>query len=495
MDNNFYSEKTIEKFIKTKLCLDDKTLYRYYENEEAKKFRKRFVKLSSSANGPNKNESVKKYDKNISEVVITFVTDSCRDLIVKIIAELTVYMKPFGDLIISGGEAFNMYFNQNDRIITNDIDTKFIPIFKSPSGKLINPKSYKFFGYLQVAKLLLWNKLGEIAVRLNNIISKRIDYIKKTKVGKVLGISLPLNGPYVTRRYSLIKKQKHSNNLNISPENVFIDVELFTLDLKLRYFNSMKNKVSENNLGGILDIAFMRPFEFGSEIVHDRSIGITYTNPITRKMNYTKNVLVAGKGFLLNDLYLIKLLNLRPNKKQKDKKRLHQFVTKIVGLKIKPGESDYSIIERSLKKVKGGRKPSLKYRPVCRSCYFKMAKNVNPLKYEKYTTPPLERKIVQYLNGIRARQGLSIKGYKKTSGKYRFNVNKQRWTPNNTLLYVKNELNYRPDPNFYKVSDFSDIVPRLHSFNPKRNKWIPKEIINKSAMIPFVGLKNKTFLR
>jgi hypothetical protein len=30
----------------------------------------------------------------------------------------------------------------------------------------------------------------------------------------------------------------------------------------------------------------------------------------------------------------------------------------------------------------------------------------------------------------------------------------------------------------------------LYGFKPVRDKWVPKPILEKSAMIPFIGLKN-----
>ena len=70
-----------------------------------------------------------------------------------------------GDVIVSGGEAFNLYVDYADRIITTDIDAKFVP------RMAVNPQ---YFGKLQATKLILWNKLGEIAKRLNTRIKKRI---------------------------------------------------------------------------------------------------------------------------------------------------------------------------------------------------------------------------------------------------------------------------------------------------------------------------------
>ena len=61
------------------------------------------------------------------------------------------YLRKIGDLVISGGEAFNLYIERADRIVTADIDTKFVPRLKYDT---------KYFGKLQAIKLIIWDKLG-----------------------------------------------------------------------------------------------------------------------------------------------------------------------------------------------------------------------------------------------------------------------------------------------------------------------------------------------
>ena len=78
-------------------------------------------------------------------------------------------MKTMGDVIVSGGEAFNLYVEYKNRIVTTDIDAKFVPRMS------VNPK---FFGKLQATKLILWDKLGEISKRLNARVRKRMLLIK-----------------------------------------------------------------------------------------------------------------------------------------------------------------------------------------------------------------------------------------------------------------------------------------------------------------------------
>ena len=45
MDTDIYSDDTIEKFIKSKVCQGDATLYTYYKKNQVKKFRERLNKV------------------------------------------------------------------------------------------------------------------------------------------------------------------------------------------------------------------------------------------------------------------------------------------------------------------------------------------------------------------------------------------------------------------------------------------------------------------
>ena len=77
--------------------------------------------------------------------------------------------------------------------------------------------------------MIIWDKLGEIAMRYDKKIKDRLT--KKTKVFRFLGLGFPEKGRYVTRRYMLIKKNKSDNGPEPSKKDVFIDVELFLKDL------------------------------------------------------------------------------------------------------------------------------------------------------------------------------------------------------------------------------------------------------------------------
>ena len=219
MDENIYSETEVSKFMNKNLFFGDPVLKKYYEQDELKKFRNRVNRIHSK--------------ESFEKMAYVVVTDSIRDIIYEVISELTVFLKPMGDIIVSGGEAFNVYMDRNDKVVTSDIDTKFAPRMKPDE---------KYFGKLQAVKLLLWNRLGEISKKINIRVRDRI-LSKKSKIGKFIGLRFGESGPYVTRRYSLIKNKKVVINNKPSKRNVFIDVELFTLDLKVRWYSPEKNRI------------------------------------------------------------------------------------------------------------------------------------------------------------------------------------------------------------------------------------------------------------
>ena len=471
MDINYYSEKSINTFLKKNVCHGDDILLKYYHTGNIKGFRRRL-------------EILKVSPKDIQKVVYVYVTDTIRDIILDVIGNLTKYMQPVGDIVISGGEAFNIYFDRDSRVITSDIDTKFVPRFRKNN----------FFESLQITKLVLWDKLGEIASQIEKHIVERFNN-EKNKIGKMYGINIPKTLPVITRRYSLIRKKKQSPNKNfsITPENVLIDVELFTLDMKIRYFSTQDNKISTRNLGGILDIAFMRPGELGYDVSFDKERGYTYRNQKTNKFKYNPNIIIASKRFLLEDLYLMQTLGLRPEKKEKDRKRMFNFATKILGIKnVKSSDDVYNIFKKS-EKVLSMKTSSKQYISSVPKSFVEKAKKVNPYKWVNRTTQPLTSKVVgQFLVGFKGPRGLSVKGIKETSGPFRFDVKAKRWVKNTSDSYVKNEFNYRPNNQFKSDINVNTLTPKniLYGYNPRRNEKMSESIINRASLIPLIGIKN-----
>jgi len=119
------------------------------------------------------------------------------------------------------------------------------------------------------------------------------------------------------------------------------------------------------------------------------------------------------------------------------------------------------------------------------------AAKINPHRYAEYTTKPqADRLSKQLVYGIKTSvPNVNIPGYSKTHGNQRFNLKKQEWVKNRSRNYIKNEFNYRPNQS-KNLPEYLDVTKLLYGYKPVRDKWVPMEIIKRSAQIPFVGLKN-----
>jgi len=451
MTEKYYSRKILDNFYKTYLCEGDSITYKHFQSGNVDFFQKRL-----------KNMDI------VEQVVYTECTNILRDIIYLVIDELTIYMKDWGDMIITGGEAFNHYFDMNDRVVSSDIDTKFVPRFMSP----FDPR---FFGKLQICKIIFWNKLGHIAKKYNSRFRERISELSKTHIGKMLSIRPCPDKICLKRRYTLMKKSQ--------TRDVLIDVELFAFDLEIMYLDK------KHVMGGILDMPLMRPYEIGYEVAFTRKRGIHTINPITNDIIYFKNILIASKLFLIEDLFIMKSLGLRPKKIKKDKKRMVSFSQKVLGIKgITSKTQDKEIFQKAVKSISPT--PIVKlisgYRPHIPK------KLPDPSRFKEYTTEPgiqVVKKMI--VPGIVTRDFVSIDGFEKTDSRMYFNRKTQTWKMSRNPHYIRNKYNFRSshDRLTYVPQKLSDT---LYGYNDQRNSWISSSIIDKTAMIPFVGLKNKS---
>ena len=165
----------------------------------------------------------------------------------------------------------------------------------------------------------------------------------------------------------------------------------------MRCFSPEKGKIEDFIVGGILDIPFMRPKEFGYDVAKTKRRGIQYRNPVTNKIVKNKNVFVASKEFLIEDIYLMQKLRLRPEKKEKDRKRLVRL-GRLIDKRVKNSDTMdtvFKLVRSKLAKVKTSRKQS-------GTVSIKRAMSVNPDKYSNYTTEPSkERLSKQIIHGMR----------------------------------------------------------------------------------------------
>lgn len=468
MDDQLYPKSVIDKFVNENLLFKDEKLKKYYDRN----LQRDLGKFRSRVHSHHKN-------KNFDKIMYLLVTDSIRDIILQTVGEISNHMKTMGDVIISGGEAFNLYVDYNNRIVTTDIDAKFVPRMS------VNPK---FFGKLQAIKLILWDKLGEISQRLNTRIKKRFDLMKKKnpKLFKFLGVGIKQSSPIVTRRYTLIKKKKTKQGNKPSKGDVFIDVELFALDLNIRFFSPKTGKIEDITLGGILDIPFMRPNEFGYEVVLTRRKGITYRDYNTGKLINNPNVYVASKEFLIEDIYLMSKLNLRPDKKEKDRQRLVRLV-RLYDKRVKGTDSIENVFKRVKSKLTKRSSPVVKKNA---TVSIDRAKRIDPYKYKNFTSQPSEDKLSkQIVHGLKPVVGnVKVPGYNNSSGDKRLNLKSLKWKNVTNNSYVKNEFKLRAT-NASKLPNNFNVANTLYGFKPRRDRWVPQNLLNKASAIPFVGLK------
>jgi hypothetical protein len=148
-------------------------------------------------------------------------------------------------------------------------------------------------------------------------------------------------------------------------------------------------------------------------------------------------------------------------------------------------------MEDIMKKVGIPLKKVTKKRAVFRNVKMSNAKKVNPKKYTAFTTTPDPEKISkQYVHGLKTSHNMgNLSGFTKTQGNMRFNTEELNWVKNKSENYVKNEFNYRPKRPI-PLPEKIKLEETLYGFKPARDAWVPKPIIRKSAMIPFIGVKD-----
>lgn len=501
---NSYSQSELENWVKKKVCFGDKTLYKYISEdsrENIKKFRNRVQRLY-----PN---------ETFEEAAKVLVTEAIRPLLHGIIDELSKFLKPMGDLMISGGEAVNYYLDQNDKVITSDIDTKFVPKMKPDD---------KYFGKLQAVKLLLWDKLGEIAQRDNfkiidtvlrqtgarftgegkyKILNNEMDsafrqnwaYVITKYIGLTYATDKGSKGYHVTRRYTLLPKRKNIKGV----ANTLIDVELFTLDMKFRIFDVKKGKLEDENFGGILDIALMRPKQIGYNVAQinltKKNIAFNYpnSNKNTTYLKTFKYTRLPTIRYLIEDIYLMQKIGLRPGKIEKDRKRMVLLARKLTKKKVLTTDSMDTIAKKAGIKIG---KPAHTFRTYTKvgPQIIKRATQVKPKRYQKSTTTPSKSKLSKDIfYGLKANNNnmKTPPNYLRTQSNQIFNLEKMKWRPNPNHNYVRNEMNFRPDKPRPLPSKINNVrmEETLYGFKPTRDQWVPKPLLEKSAMIPFIGLK------
>ena len=269
MDKVFYSERTINQYIRWKLCQNDPKIMASFLSNNINEYRDTI-------------KSTKESNDGVRDMVRALIIDIYRNDLYDILNNITKEMKNLGDIIIVGNESLNNYLERNNRSVTSNIHVKYVPYFNIDDGDCIDPHHDKYFGYLQASKSLLWYNMGIAAHQLHLIVKQTFNRVSLTRVGKFLGIRL--------------------NNLNISILRKYTNKkhDTFSLCIKLKYWHPRFKSIGDDTLN-IMDISFFK--HYPHEAVYTRKRGITYMNRINNKLIYGKYLLNANKRFFIESIY------------------------------------------------------------------------------------------------------------------------------------------------------------------------------------------------
>jgi ribosomal protein S24E len=355
MDEKSYSKVAIDRFMNDNLFFKDAKLKKYFDRNEPRdlgKFRQRLHD---------------KFPENtLEKMVYVVVTDSIRDIILDTIGELTEKLKSSGDLIVSGGEAFNLYVDFKDRIVTTDIDAKFVPFMKTDA---------KYFGKLQALKLLLWDMLGKYAKSLNARVKNRILSLQKehSRLFKFMGIGFSGSGPYVTRRYTLIKKKKSGTTNKPSKSDI-------------RPEKKVKDRLRLVKLGKLFDKRVTGSDSMDTVFKKIRSkLGIRKPQTTTKHRNV--NIKRAKKV----DPYRYKKYTTEPSKERLSKQLVHGLKTVTNNMNVEGFNKTYGNQRFDLK--------TLKWKNAKNNAYVKNEFSLRPTQAKKL---PKNINVTNTLYGYRA---------------------------------------------------------------------------------------------
>ena len=445
MDTRSYAQNSIAAFVRRNVCQSDKTLCKYLKEGNVRLFRTRLSKFSNA-------------DKKIEDAVMGIFVNYMKDMFMREISALTTVIMPLGFLILSGGIAINKYIPRPHKDVAVDIDLKFVP-----SVKGVQANSPKYFGYIQMAKLVLWYQVGRICRKfqskkfIDNNFKDFVTKVRRTNVGKCLGIIV--TNPTFKRRYTLIPKKKQKGGRAVTPNNVLLDIELFAIDMHgVKYYVPSKKKIEPVTLKGLVDIAIMRKGEVGGEVLKGTTTGFE---------RFSK-VFVAGKKYLADDIYMLKKLGLRPDKVAKDRARLLKFGKFVYKVQAEKTNSNTQVYKRISKKFTNKQQILQQKENISKNFISKISR-LSPNHFSGYTTPIDREQISKYLKVTNLK-----------SAPYKFNHRTMKW------VRIANKSPY------IKAEPMGSV--KLYGYKPSRDAWIPKNILKHAQMIPLVGFKDKNLL-
>ena len=301
----------------------------------------------------------------LNSVILASITNALRPYIYYMVKLINDKMKQYGTFYLAGGDALNMILPIDKRLVSIDIDTKFVlkydiyKEFNNLSSKLkdnfynyykfLRLESLYYFDYLN-SKDCLWNyALQEVLNYMNNQENYRDIYIniliplEKSSPLNLLGVKFmhpsKLSGksqyfPFRKRFTPMIKRQEEKDS---SP--FLFDVDLFAIDIYIDSMYVLKSKpdfISKKfvfkelrldldahpHITGLLDLPYSKPmhlgYKIGSKHYHEEII----INAVTKSddsvnstdINTSLNINTNNKSSLLinnNENFSICISNLK----------------------------------------------------------------------------------------------------------------------------------------------------------------------------------------
>jgi len=303
--NDLYTKQAFDDFINSKLYYQDSNLSTLEKSYLISKARSYETNPNSYLEYLNQLLREKRLEpdtvlNNIKNVLTTVITNIMRPHIYEIIHDINKDMEPYGQFIISGGEAFNLNVPAEFRRLTPDIDTKFVPFFGTNYDPSAAENKLEYIGLTLKIRVHFWyvvleKALNKLNGKYRQLYAELLKPIESCPELMILGFKflhpdhIERSGQPFRKRLSLMQKNDEAD------KNVFFDLNLFAIDLLVSNYpdfgGEMKiggaggleivsnSYISTNESGyiaGVLDCPFMRPDEFGYEIFRpDNNTSIT----------------------------------------------------------------------------------------------------------------------------------------------------------------------------------------------------------------------------
>lgn len=225
-------------------------------------------------------EALKNIEREWNDTLLFFITNALRPVVYEFISLLNEDMKAYATAVISGGEAFNLIVNKEDRQLTSDIDTKVIlnPGISNSSYAFLNFIHLFWYDYLE--KRLDWIN-GNYTTIYDNYLTK----IENLPPLKDLNVKF-FTPDEAKQGYLPFRKRCTIMSKNIVAEKpVLFDIYLYAVDFYMKSCSKIELKREEKDgsvtykyiphvvheeepyLSGLIDLPIMREGFLGYDAI------------------------------------------------------------------------------------------------------------------------------------------------------------------------------------------------------------------------------------